>query len=405
MRLTPSQQDALNINTHVCVTAGAGSGKTTVLVERYVKILRESNVTPREIVAITFTEKAAAEMKDRVIKRLSEEADTDTRENFLEQMNSAHISTIHAFCSSILREFPFQAGVPANFSIVQGIDQKLLLQDTLKKTLKTIATNPDDADRSELTRLLQRYGAQKKLVEIFSTMIDKRDIIAKLKQEIYNNRSSVEIRTELEQRILEKSMSAIDVPEFIRCLNTVLQVASGRNVESVEDLTQHLKARYAQASNSPEVPRLLKQFVHLIATKSGSIAKAAFIGTRTDTTAIETEINFLVSTVKKIKILPDLEKAVESDRPGDAETNNTGGETDTIETDDDFLLSTVRDLLQLYNRILDEYNTEKLSQGTLDFNDLQLKTRDLLRNNDEIRKRLVERHQYYMVDEYQDTNE
>ena len=163
MQLTRSQEKALNIEKHVCVTAGAGSGKTTVLVQRYLKILRESNVTPRQIVAITFTEKAAAEMKDRVIKRLSEETDTETRENFLEQMNSAHISTIHAFCSSILREFPFQADVPANFSIVSGIDQKLLLQDTLKKTLKTIATTEEDEHRLQLTRLLQCYGGQKKI--------------------------------------------------------------------------------------------------------------------------------------------------------------------------------------------------------------------------------------------------
>ncbi|MXV76422.1 AAA family ATPase, partial [Candidatus Poribacteria bacterium] len=163
MNLTPSQQDALNIEKHVCVTAGAGSGKTTVLVERYLKILCEGNATPREIVAITFTDKAAAEMKDRVIERLSaqagneDSAESNSLQHFRDEMNSAYISTIHAFCSSILREFPFQAGVPANFSILQGIDQKLSLQDTVKKTLKTIAINAEDEHRPELTRLLQRY--------------------------------------------------------------------------------------------------------------------------------------------------------------------------------------------------------------------------------------------------------
>ena len=65
----------------------------------------------------------------------------DSLQHLREEMGSAHISTIHAFCSRILREFPFQAGVPANFSIVQGIDQKLLLQQTIKNTLKKIATD------------------------------------------------------------------------------------------------------------------------------------------------------------------------------------------------------------------------------------------------------------------------
>ena len=381
MQFTPSQQDALNIERHICVTAGAGSGKTTVLVERYLKILRKGCVGPQNIVAITFTEKAAAEMKERVIEGLNEAEDITNSDYLLDQMSSAYISTIHAFCSRILREFPFQAKVPANFSILQGIEQKLLLQETLKETLKKIATNPNDQHRPELTHLLQHYGNQKKLVEIFSTMVDKRDIVAKLERKIYNDRSDTQVRVDLEQRVLKKSMSAIDVPEFIRCLKTVAQVASGRNVEAVEDLTQQLEARYATDPNSSEVARLLKQFIDLITIKSGAIARSAFIGTRTDTTGIETEINFLVSTVKKIKLLLDLE------------------------TDDDFLLNTVRDLLTLYNRVLNDYDTAKLSQSMLDFNDLQLKTRDLLRDNEEIRDEFVKRHKYYMIDEYQDTNE
>ena len=411
MQLTPSQHAALDIEKHICVTAGAGSGKTTVLVERYLKILREGNVeTPREIVAITFTEKAAAEMKDRIIAELSAQGSDEnpeqnnSQQGFRDEMSSAHISTIHAFCSRILREFPFQAKVPANFSVLQGIDQKLLLQETLKKTLKDIATNPDDPHRPELTRLLQRYGGQQKLVDIFSVMVDKRDIVAKLMQEIYNDRSSAEIRADLEQRSLQQLRSAIDVPEFIRCLKIVLKVASGKSVEDVKGLTQQLETLHAKDPNSPEVSKLLKQFVDLITIKSGAIAKSAFIGTKTDTTDIETEINFLVSTVKKIKILPDLEKAKDNDRTGDTETDNED-KTDVVETDDDFLLNTVHDLLTLYTQILNDYDKAKLSQGTLDFNDLQLKTRDLLRDNKRIRDELVKRHKYYMVDEYQDTNE
>ena len=80
MRLTPNQQQALDIDRHICVTAGAGSGKTTVLVERYLKILREGNVNPQEIVAITFTEKAAAEMKERIIEELSPQEEREGSE-------------------------------------------------------------------------------------------------------------------------------------------------------------------------------------------------------------------------------------------------------------------------------------------------------------------------------------
>ena len=407
MRLTPSQQQALNTDKHICVTAGAGSGKTMVLVERYLKILRDGNADPQEIVAITFTEKAAAEMKERIIEQLSpqEERDGSEQDNslhgFRDKMSTAHISTIHAFCSRILREFPFQAGVPANFSILRGIDQKLSLQQIIKETLKDIATNEEDEHRDELTRLLQRYGSQQKLVDFFSTMINQRDVIEYLMQEIYRNPNDTEIRGILQERVRERTqqirerlLSTIDIPKFIQCLNTVLQVARGKRAEEANDLIQQLKGQYETNLNSPEALNLLKEIAQLITigkNKTAKIATQSFLPKSIDRTGITDAIDFLVSTAKKIIVVPSVE-------------NNENG-TNQDETDDDFLLSTTRDLLELYNKVFNAYQTAKLSQGKLDFADLQLKTRDLLRNNEEIRQKLVSQYKYYMVDEYQDTNE
>ena len=391
MQLTPSQRDALNIEKHICVTAGAGSGKTTVLVERYLEILCEGNVTPREIVAITFTEKAAAEMRERVTERLSfqEKSSGSERGNslqhFREEMNSAPISTIHAFCSRILREFPFQAGVPANFNVLQGIDQKLLLQRILREILKDIATNEESERRGELTRLLKRYGGRQKLEELFSIMINQRDVIDRLISDVYGNQHRAQLPDAWEQVIRAESMSEGDVDKFIQCLNTVLQLAKGKNATSVTSLVHKLEALPKKNPDLSEVLSVLKKIADLITTRTGSIGKKDFLGRGVKTTDIDTEIDFLVSAVEKIKTTP----VVEVDD----------------ETDDDFLLSTTRDLLTLYKKIASDYQTAKLSQGQLDFNDLQLRTRDLLQNNEEIRQELIKRHKYYMIDEYQDTNE
>lgn len=406
MRLTPSQEKALNIERHVCVTAGAGSGKTTVLVERYLKILREGKVeSPREIVAITFTEKAAAEMKERIIEELSAQEtregpeQSDSLQHLREEMGSAHISTIHAFCSRILREFPFQARVPANFSIIQGIDQKLLLQQTVKNALKEIATDPEDRHRTELTRLLQRYGGQQRLVDFFSTMVNQRDVLAQLISEIYSNPDDTQIREGWEQLVREELTSAIDMVDFIRCLKVALHVAKGKNAETVKGLAGRLEALPGQSPNAPEVLNLLKEIRDLITTKSGTIAKSDFLGRGTKTMGIETEIDLLVTTGKKIQAVPPIKIA----HPAEIDENGNKGTQDV--TDDDFLIATTRDLFTLYERILREYQNTKFSQGKLDFSDLQIKTRDLLKNNEEIREALVSRHKYYMIDEYQDTNE
>lgn len=386
MKFTPSQQDALNISNHICVTAGAGSGKTAVLVERYLRILQNGNVTPQQIVAITFTDKAAAEMKARVIKRLTQDENTAIREKYLEQMNTAPISTIHTFCSRVLREFPFQADVPANFSILKGIDQKLLLQQTIKNTLKEIATDPIHEHHNALRHSLQSYGNRQKLVDLFSTMVDKRDMIEKLMKKVYSNRDEGQLPEAWQKVFSAKLMSEAEIIEFIPCLKTVLQVAKGKNAAEVDILTTKLEMLPDKNPTSPDVQNLLKKIVDLITTQSGSIAKTNFLKSRIDTTGIENEIKFLESAAKKIKSAPPLH-------------------IDENETDDEFLLNITGHLLTLYTRIFDEYQNDKLSQGKLDFADLQLKTRDLLRNNEEIRQKLTARHTYYMVDEYQDTNE
>ena len=121
MNFTVNQKEALNIDKHICVTAGAGSGKTTVLVERYLEILRSGNATPSQIVAITFTKKAAAEIKSRIIQELHNFRNKDIREKCIEEMNTAPISTIHSFCARILREYPFDAKIPASFTVIEGI--------------------------------------------------------------------------------------------------------------------------------------------------------------------------------------------------------------------------------------------------------------------------------------------
>ena len=340
---------------------------------------------PQKIVAITFTEKASAEMRERVVEKLKTEQDISSREEFLEQMNTAPISTIHAFCSRILREFPFQAGVPANFSVLQGIDQKLLLQRILRETLKDIATNQEHRYRGELARLLKRYGGRQRLEELFSTMINQRDVVEQLIKDVYGTQSHTQLPDTWERIIRAESMSENDVTEFIRCLNTVSQRAKGKNTTSVTPLIRKLEALPEKNPDLPDVLDILKEIAELITIQNGNIAKTNFLGRGVKTADIDTEVNFLVSAAEKIKTTP----VVEADG----------------ETDDHFLLSTTRDLLTLYKEIFNAYQTAKLSQGKLDFNDLQLKTRDLLRSNKNIRQKLVDRYEYYMVDEYQDTNE
>lgn len=114
---------ARDLDRSFCVEAGAGTGKTSLLVERYLAVVESGRAAAEEIVAITFTEKAAGEMKIRVRReierRLAErEAGSPGRRNLetaLDRLERAPISTIHAFAASVLREHPVEAGIDPRF--------------------------------------------------------------------------------------------------------------------------------------------------------------------------------------------------------------------------------------------------------------------------------------------------
>lgn len=386
MNLTPNQHRALNIDRHICVTAGAGSGKTTVLVDRYLEILKQENITPEQVVAITFTDKAAAEMKGRIITELNKPHNVEIRTRHIEQMNAAPISTIHSFCAKILREFPFQAGVPANFNIVQGIDQKLLLNQTIQENLRDIATAPNHLHYNALRLSLQRYGNRKDIIDLLTTMIEKREVVDKLFHSVYSERNNGNIPEKWKEFFLSQLPSETEIDDFVHSLYAVLNIAKGKNTKEIETLTSKLEMLPVRNPSSPDLLSILNEIKELIANKDGSISKPKFLGNKTDIKTIESDVETVKNVIKKIKSAPSID-------------NEGAG------SDDMFMLETSDYLLTLYQDILNAYQNHKLAQGKLDFKDLQLMTRDLLKSNETIRNQLSGRHNYYMIDEFQDTNE
>lgn len=115
----------------VALSAGAGSGKTTVLVERFLDLVMSDEVSPSNILAITYTEKAAAEMKERIVRRFEERGDDLNRR----RAEAAYISTIHGFCTRLLRENPLAAGVDPAFGIIDDMRLGFFLDEERERML------------------------------------------------------------------------------------------------------------------------------------------------------------------------------------------------------------------------------------------------------------------------------
>jgi ATP-dependent helicase/nuclease subunit A len=126
---------------HNCVLqASAGTGKTRVLVDRYVNLLL-AGVEPESILAITFTRKAAAEMRERIVGRLRELADAGTLSKdrwraLRARLGEIAISTIDAFCLALLREFPLEADVDPGFDLADETQVPRLMDEALDQSLR-----------------------------------------------------------------------------------------------------------------------------------------------------------------------------------------------------------------------------------------------------------------------------
>lgn len=387
MNLTPNQQKALTIDKHVCVTAGAGSGKTTVLVERYLEILRSGNATPSQIVAITFTKKAAAEIKARIIKELHEEWNRNIREKYIEEMSTAPISTIHAFCARILREYPFDAKIPASFSVIEGIEQRLLLREVIKNAFDTFVSSMDNPFYSNLEFCLYRTRNKQYVIDLLTRMVNERSTIEKLRGDVYENINNTEIPHVWYKEFNAPILTEKELSNFMDNLYSILEISKGKNVEKTRELLQLISTLSVQNDQTERQRELFTEIATLITTKDNKIAKMNLIGSRVDTTDIDDEIKSVVDKAKKIKAAPVY----------DANTN--------YETDDELLYKISQNLLPLYDLILKNYQEMKFTQGKLDNQDLQLRTVHLLKNNQYVSQKIRKQFKYYMIDEYQDTNE
>jgi ATP-dependent helicase/nuclease subunit A len=162
---------ASNPESSVFVSANAGSGKTYVLVNRVVRLLL-AGVPPEKILCVTFTKAAAANMAERVFTRLGHWVTLDdtaldaeirnagiarpdstvrmrARELFacaLETPGGLKVQTIHALCTRLLQQFPFEANVPARFSVLDDRDQNEMMERASLKVLLQAAAAPDSAE-------------------------------------------------------------------------------------------------------------------------------------------------------------------------------------------------------------------------------------------------------------------
>ncbi len=165
MKYTPEQQKAIEtVDKNLVVTAGAGAGKTRVLVARILYILRQGLADIDEIVAITYTNKAALEIRERLFKEMRKDKDDSVLSKNLRKLGIAYIGTIHSFCFRLLKENPVEGEIDPDVKILEEYRANAWLKDSIEETVLSCLEN------EMVFQLTAEMGFSKLVRELFSTM-------------------------------------------------------------------------------------------------------------------------------------------------------------------------------------------------------------------------------------------
>jgi ATP-dependent exoDNAse (exonuclease V) beta subunit len=163
--LNPQQRSAVDARGSTFVSAGAGTGKTTVLVERFARAVLEDGLDVDSLLVITFTERAAGELRARIRERLVEAG----RPELARDLDAAWISTIHGFCRRLLAAYPLAAGIDPRFRVLDESQARVLQGEAFTSALERFCA-ADEPERWQLLATYRADGLRRMLVSVYETL-------------------------------------------------------------------------------------------------------------------------------------------------------------------------------------------------------------------------------------------
>lgn len=365
--LLPEQAAAAyDIDKHISVTAGPGSGKTMVLVERYLHILREHRLAIDQIVAITFTNRAANEMRERLRADLNHMLRIATDEerrrwlNYKRTLDGAVITTIHGFCARLLREFPIEARVDPQFLLLDEHRAAMMLELTVEEVLSDFISG----GHVEISRLTLGVGRSRLAAALAQLYREARGQGLSL-EDLALKTAQTHATEEDHARALEELERTMN--EFLRVRRTTkAQLENQAEVVAAWNEAKRLLTSIPSHETLADYCRLVETFRDPRPALRGSVAD-------------------------HVKALDELIWA-----------KNLQGRVPQVCLDL-FARQYALEMVNLLLRIDQRLNEEKQKLSALDFDDLELRTLTLLERQ-EVIARTSERYRFFLVDEFQDTN-
>lgn len=364
-RKTISEAVKLNL----MVEAGAGSGKTEEMAKRILALIGTGYRRINEIVAITFTRKAANELRERIRTLLAREYDKSNNvllKNALDHIHECFIGTVHSFCGKILRERPIEAGVDPDFEQIDDGKDRLARQ----KIWETYVLHADEAD-TEILRLMNVFDVKPKIAQNFLQKIcENQDINFVLPNE----------------------------PEI------QLESLLTRVKDAAHELFQSINAHYHSIPDEVFADRSAGDDLQNSMIKFKNKLRHITINEMTDAEIIK--LIKVFSTKSSVRVT--LYKWGEGNKDYAKELKKFFPELREAE-----VVPLIRDIgYFVYNRVLlpfatkanDLYLKHKNTVGELNFQDLLIRTSNMLRDYPDVRTHFHDKYKTFLIDEFQDTD-
>ncbi|MDM7924076.1 MAG: UvrD-helicase domain-containing protein [Pyrinomonadaceae bacterium] len=355
IRLTDDQKRAAEAEGCAAVTAGAGTGKTRMLAERYRFHVKDQGLSPLSVVAVTFTDKAAAELRSRIRSTLSA---AGCPESVTAEVEAAQISTIHSLAARICRDFYDLAGIPADFSVLDEIDSPLWSAEKISDALAKLPLSITD-----------ELGFHW-LVRVLPVMLgDPQAAEAALRLGAENWHAAIELAR---REAIDELMSCAAWHEA----SAILRECSGLSGDTLEEIRLDVIAAMQIAGHDAgigEISDVLKRF----RSNSGS-------GKKWDAGQLEMVRGCLVALKVRVKATKEIADL-------------------TFGPDDEEAARRIPILAEAYRIVRDHIEAEKLREKVLDFNDLERYALKVLSNVAAV-EHYRPRWRAFLVDEFQDTN-
>lgn len=388
MNFEQIQLDIINSSaSNQLVSAGAGSGKTTVMIEKIANLITEKNVPVSSLLVVTFTVLAATEMKQRLeakLKQKLEDCDADkslTPQQIeekkhdilskIDQIQTASIDTIDGFNSKTIKKYFYELELNPNVEIISDTTRDYYINRAMKKAIETISN-----DKNKINILLDLFGGnarnlknlEQQIVDTFNNIINLEDYVAfvqNAKNEYLTNEKSEQIVNEF----------------IIKRVNDLQKMLRGAVGGYPDDVLTKINVNIEELSKVNMALTLKSNLIGL-----NQINLSTFTPKQTkeypDLTDVNVEIKDFKEFVKKL-----------SDAGID---ENYDLHNEQIAT----YFGYVCDLLELF---MQNYQAIKTKNNLMDFNDLSRKMLELL-SNERVRQELQQKYDYIFIDEYQDVN-